>query len=492
MLERRCPLVKRYFRLAIREPERLALVGSDGRGVLSRGDVAASAAAAAGVLAHRLRPGRVALLSLPNGPELITSFLALRAVGATVALADAAAPEAELLAAAASVNAAVALTRPERLPSLGGEPLGPGIALAPTGLDGVCPLPGAVLFKLTSGSSGAPRAIGVSVRQLVADTAQIIQTMDVGAADTTLAAIPLTHSYGIGSCLMLHLLLGTPLAFPRSGLPAALLEGLSEFRVRHFPAVPAMVRALAALGNLPALPNLRLCLTAGAPLKPSDAQSFFSATGIKVHVFFGSSECGGITFDRSDRPTFRAGEVGTAMERVRVEVVDSSGAVLPAGMPGRVRVTSPAVALGSVGGGRDWDGIEGRAFLSPDVGFLDPGGGLTLTGRVGEVINVAGKKVHPAEVRQILEDLPGVAGAVVAGLPDPHRGHVVGAVVATLPGFGLTVSRVLAHCRGRLAPHKIPRRIALVSELPVNDRGKIPLEAIHALLASIPSGHSAG
>ena len=62
---------------------------------------------------------------------------------------------------------------------------------------------------------------------------------------------------------------------------------------------------------------MRVCLAAGAPLAPQDAAAFHAATGHKVHVFYGSSECGGITYDRSDEPVHEAGAVGTAMERVQ-------------------------------------------------------------------------------------------------------------------------------------------------------------------------------
>jgi long-chain acyl-CoA synthetase len=174
------------------------------------------------------------------------------------------------------------------------------------------------------------------------------------------------------------------------------------------------------------------------------------------------------------------------MERVVVEAVGADGHPVPRGEEGRVRVTSPAVALASVGGDQSDSGISGRTFLTGDLGRLDAQDRLTLTGRVGDLINVAGKKVHPEEVRRVLEEVPGVVAAAVVGLADRHRGQVVAAVLAVVSGSGVTVPRVLAHCRARLAPHKIPRRIALAGELPSNDRGKLPREAVQALLARTP------
>jgi long-chain acyl-CoA synthetase len=83
----------------------------------------------------------------------------------------------------------------------------------------------------------------------------------------------------------------------------------------------------------------------------------------------------------------------------------------------------------------------------------------------------------------VLEALPGVRSAVVAGLPDPHRGQLVAALVAVEPGTNITVHAVLAACRARLAPHKVPRRVVIVDELPTSERGKLRKEVVMQLLA---------
>jgi long-chain acyl-CoA synthetase len=309
-----------------------------------------------------------------------------------------------------------------------------------------------------------------------------MRTMGFGPGDVTAAAIPLTHSYGIGNCLIPLLFGGTPLAFPTCALPAALAHTLAAARVAHFPAVPAMVRTLATLPDLPDLPDLRVCLAAGAPLAPRDAEAFHAATGHTVHVFYGCSECGGITYERGNEPAHEAGAVGPAMDRVRVQIVDETLRPVPAGTEGRVLVVSRAVALAELPPAEE-PGILGPGrFLSGDLGVLDGGGRLTLTGRIGEYLNVAGKKVHPEEVRRVIEEVPGVESAVVAGLPDPHRGQLVAAVVVAERGAALTVHAVLAGCRARLAPHKVPRRVVIVDELPTSERGKVRKEVVMRLL----------
>ena len=478
-----CPIVRRFLALAAGGGDLPALLGPDGEVIASRAALAASVLEERERLAPLLAPGSAIVLSLPNGPDLVRVFAALRLLRARVALVDASAPADELERAADAVGAAYLVATRERI--------GRGRILVERGSvvvdarrkpEPVAMPEATAVLKLTSGSTGLPRAVAMGARELAADTIQIMSTMGIRPGDVTLAVIPLTHSYGIGSCLIPLLLAGTPLAFPTCALPAAIAHTLAGARVAHFPAVPAMVRTLATLPGLPGLPELRVCLTAGAPLAPRDAGAFHAATGHKAHVFYGCSECGGISYDRSSDPVHSEGSVGTPMDRVAVTVVDDEGRAVPAGIEGRVLVSSRAVALGVVPGPAEVDTLAPGRFLSGDLGVLDGGGRLTLTGRVAEFLNVAGKKVHPEEVRRVIEALPGVRSAVVAGLADPHRGQLVAALVAVEPGTLLTVHAVLAACRTRLAPHKVPRRIVIVDELPTSERGKLRKDVVMKLL----------
>lgn len=427
------------------------------------------------------KPGEAVIVSLPNSWECVAAFLASRLAGLRVALVDASAPAHELERCALTVGARLTMTA--ATPPAPGQAAS-GVAITPRATEhGPVALPPATaVLKLTSGSTGLPQAVALSIRQVTADAVQIIRTMGLRNDDTTLAAIPLTHSYGFGSCLLPLLLSGIPLVFPTSPLPAALAAALEGADITHFPAVPAMIRALAEMGDLPPLPRLRVCLSAGAPLDPGDAAAFLARTGVKVHAFYGSSECGGITYDRSDTAVAEKGKVGTPLWRVRVEVVDEEGRACPVGVEGRVRVTSPAVALALVPPVAEPNPIQGRTFLTADLGVLDAGQSLTLTGRATAALNVAGKKVHPEEVRRTIESLPGVRAAAVVGLPAGHRGDLVAALVAVDSTAGLTAERILVHCRAQLAPHKVPHRLVLVDELPRSDRGKVERERVLALL----------
>jgi acyl-coenzyme A synthetase/AMP-(fatty) acid ligase len=170
------------------------------------------------------------------------------------------------------------------------------------------------------------------------------------------------------------------------------------------------------------------------------------------------------------------------LERVRVAVLDERGHPLPPGATGRVAVYSPGVALAAVPALDDPTVLVPGRFLTGDLGVLDEAGRLTLTGRLADVLNVAGKKVHPEEVRKVLESVAGVRAAVVVGLPDARRGQLVAAMVEAESGSTVTVRALRAWCRARLAPHKVPRRLLVVDSLPVNERGKLQREVVVELL----------
>lgn len=481
MKSSRCLLVSRFFQHVEAHPEAVAFFDPDGKLLCTRKELARAALVAADKIRKMKLPPQPVVLSLPNGPGLVSELLALRMLGHVVVLADATAPKAELKRVAITLGACGILAILERLDGgvvldeagLGFEPLASGPVPFP---------PQAAICKLSSGSTGRPQAFAASAGQLAIDARQIFKTMGIGRQDRTLAAIPLTHSYGLGSCLIPLLLWGTPLVLPDCNLPAALAHTLAAAKVRHFPAVPAIIRALAALPTLPQWPDLRVCLAAGAPLAPKDATAFAAATGHKVHVFYGASECGGITYDRSKEGVLQPGAVGTPLEGVQVEVVDEKGNPCPPGERGRVRVRSKAVVLAAIPPLSDPTVLTPGSFLTGDLGFFAEDGILHLTGRFSDLVNVAGKKVHPEEVRRVLERIPGVVSAVVLGIPDAHRGQVLGTVLAVDSTAAVTVHKVLSFCRTYLAPYKVPRRIVMVPELPTDARGKVPRQELLALL----------
>jgi acyl-CoA synthetase (AMP-forming)/AMP-acid ligase II len=319
-----------------------------------------------------------------------------------------------------------------------------------------------VLLKLTSGTTAAPRAIRFRSEQLLADCRQICETMGVTDRDLNFAVIPLSHSYGFSNLLTPLLVYGVPLVLSRDRMPRAVLDDLARTNATVFPGMPVFYQAFSEMEEVPALPQLRLCIAAGAPLSLDVAMKFRRKFNQPIHSFYGSSECGGICYDR-EALLLEPGFVGKPMRGVSMELLD------PDAVATRVRVRSAAA-----GDGYFPDAEEeklGQGLFVPDDLLSVSREGFRIVGRTSDVINVAGKKVNPAEVEAELLRFAGVRAAVVFGRESVLRNEEVAACIVA--GEGVRESDLLEHCRARLSGWQVPKRIFFVEEIPVNERGKV-------------------
>jgi long-chain acyl-CoA synthetase len=315
------------------------------------------------------------------------------------------------------------------------------------------------LLKITSGTTGAPRAVRFRESQLLADCRNICKTMGIGPNDLNLGVIPFSHSYGFSNLIAPLLYQGTGLVCSTDRMPRAVHNHLVSCGATVFPGTPALFQALSALTSIDKSASIRLCVSAGAPLAPEISRQFHSKFGVKIHSFYGSSECGGIAYDRSEDTERPSGFVGTPMDGVEVIKLDDD----------RIAVRGPNVGDGYFPD-PDLTMLDGIRFVPGDIAeWTDLG--LRLVGRVSDFVNIAGKKVHPAIIEEHLRKFPGVVDAVVFGIPSANRNEdLVAYVVASN-----SVSRQLleGHCREGLSDWQVPREFQIVSELPFNQRGKI-------------------
>ena len=316
-------------------------------------------------------------------------------------------------------------------------------------------------LKLTSGTSGAPRAIRFRAAQLLADCDAVCDTMGIGADDVNFGVIPWSHSYGFSNLITPLLCRGVPVVASEERLPRALLEGLACSGATVFPGLPVLFQKLAEMESAP-LPRLRLCISAGAPLSAATAEKFRAQFGVKIHGFYGSSECGGIAYDASDDDV-PEGCVGEAMRGVRLVHDEETG---------RVEVHGPAVGEGYFPEA-DESVLGGGRFVPGDLVQRTPQG-CVLAGRVSDFINVAGRKLNPAEIEMRLREIEGVREAVVFGVPSALRGEEpVACVVGSVSAAGLR-----QFCAANLAAWQAPRDFWIVDALPFNERGKLSRRAL--------------
>jgi long-chain acyl-CoA synthetase len=314
-------------------------------------------------------------------------------------------------------------------------------------------------LKITSGTTGAPRAVRFRESQLLADCRNICETMGIRPNDVNFGVIPFSHSYGFSNLVAPLLYQGTGLVCSTDRVPRAVYHHLQSCGATVFPGTPALFQALGSLSDIRESVSIRLCISAGAPLAPEISRQFHSRFGLKIHSFYGSSECGGIAYDRSEDLEKPTGFVGTPVAGVEVTQLDDD----------RIAVGGPSVADGYFPDS-DPTVLDGVRFVPGDmVEWTNLG--LRLVGRVSDFVNIAGKKVHPAIIEEHLQKLPGVIDAIVFGIPSANRNEDLVAYVVT----STTISRQLleSHCREGLSSWQVPREFQIVAELPFNQRGKI-------------------
>jgi len=318
------------------------------------------------------------------------------------------------------------------------------------------------LFKLTSGTTARPRLVRFRSAQLLADCNQICDTMGISDADLNFGAISISHSYGFSNLLTPLVARGVPLVFSRDRTPRALLADLARTNATVFPGMPLFYQALSEMDDVPALPKLRLCISAGAPLPVAVSRNFREKFKRPIHSFYGASECGGICYDREAEDEIE-GFVGQPMQDVDLAVVD------PGAESSQVRVRSAAVGDGYFPEAEE-EKLGGGCFVPDDL-VIRTGNGFCIAGRVSDVINVAGRKVNPAEVEAQLLRFAGVRQAVAFGRESrPRNEEVAACVVAEVH---VRENDLLEFCRRGLSGWQVPKRIFFVDVIPVNERGKI-------------------
>ncbi|MFD9595330.1 class I adenylate-forming enzyme family protein [Kitasatospora sp. NPDC059973] len=330
---------------------------------------------------------------------------------------------------------------------------------------------GAQVF-LTSGSTGVPTGVVRTSAAVLADARRVGGFLGYGPDAPVAVAAPLFHAYGFNYGLIAPLVLGAPVRFcPVRSVPSRLLAAVHGHGARTLIALPfhyaLLAQAAAAREGLATPPSLALAVSAGAPLGPGVAAAIAERFTFRLHNCYGSSEAGAVTLAPVSGGE-ADGWVGVPLPGVAAEVVQSADDDLPRG---ELRLRTTSLAFGRIGpaGLVPLDLDEEGRYRTGDLA-LPPAaeGALRLAGRIGTLINVAGKKVAPVEIERVLAEHPAVADVRVSASPDRAHGQVpVAEVVLRAPA-----PELVRWCRDRLAPHQVPRRITEVPSIPRSATGK--------------------
>ena len=329
----------------------------------------------------------------------------------------------------------------------------------------------------TSGTSGKPKGVMLSHRNLSSNVRQCLEHVGLRDDDVLLGVLPQFHSFGLTVLTILPLVRGLRTIYSARFVPQHIVRLLREHRPTMFVAIPSMYNALLAVKSAESadFASLRFTVSGGEPLPEDVFERFRERFGITICEGYGLTETSPVT--NWCRPTeWRRRSVGTPVPRVEQVIVDpGSGTILPQGREGEVYVRGPNRMLGYFNLPEETAQAitpEGW-FRTGDMGRFDKDGHLSITGRIKEMLIVGGENVFPREIEEAINRHPAVHASAVIGMTDPMRGEVPIAFVELEEGATFDERSILSLCRDQLAGYKVPRDIRVLDALPRNPTGKI-------------------
>lgn len=471
--------------------ELAAAVFSFGRGLRQRGLAAGDRVAILGdatpeYLVADYGIMAAGLVRVPLDPSLSVAELAnqLRDAKARLLLFDA--------ANAADLAAALDRAVPQRLaldPDVF-EPLRTNRRPAPLGDADVSPTALASL-NYTGGTSGAPKAVMLGHDNLRAAVGNIFVARGMRPGDVMVNMRPLWPIAGI--VVLAHLAAGGAVVLGGRFESARLISLLAEYRAAATSMVPThLARVLrdCPAASLRALDALRAIDIGAAAVPPDLFAQALDAFGPKIGVLYGLTEAPWSCYQPPhalDAPPdirrARMQSVGQPVFGCDVMIAGEAGPA-PVGEAGQILLRGAHVMKGY------WKQPDLTAqvlkngwFSTGDLGRVDPDGSVAVMGRIKEVIRSGGKSVEPNEVEAALARHPDVAEVSVVGVPDAEWGELVTAVVVPAAGAEISEHVLREHCAGALSPHKRPKLIQIVAELPKSHYGKVQRSKVRATAA---------
>ena len=347
-------------------------------------------------------------------------------------------------------------------------------------------------LQYTGGTTGVSKGAVLTQRNLLANVLQIEDWLEPGLKQNTpkqlifLCALPFTHIFALTACAFLGMRKGGKLllvANPRD-IPRFIRLLIQHPNIHIFPGVNTLFHALIhhPLFTKVKLPDLLVTIGGGMAVQKTVADRWQKLTGVPIAQGYGLSETSPVVCVNTPLIESFTGSIGLPISGTEVIILDDDEVELPYGSPGEICIRGPQVMQGY------WQRVEESKqcftsdgfFKSGDIGIMSQDGYVQIVDRKKDMVVVAGFKVFPNEVEEVLSQLPGVRECAVVGVPHRKLGEIVKAFIVK-DDHHLSEKAVHRYCREQLSTYKRPRRIQFVDELPKSNVGKIVRRHLKAL-----------
>ena len=338
-------------------------------------------------------------------------------------------------------------------------------------------------LQYTGGTTGVSKGAVLLHRNILANIIQIESWLKPALKDrhqqlVFLCALPMTHIFALTACGLLGMRKGGKLllvANPRD------ITGFIKLLMKHpdiniFPGVNTLFHALIHRPEFTKvkLPNLLVTIGGGMAVQKKTAELWQKMMGVPIAQGYGLSETSPVVCVNTPFVKEFTGSIGMPVPSTDVLILDDDGVEVPFGVPGEICIKGPQVMAGY------WNRPEEtKQFITPegyfksgDIGIMSPEGFVQIVDRKKDMIVVAGFKVFPNEIEEVISSMPGVRECAVIGLPHRKLGEIVKAyIVKDKPE--LTEAQVIQYCKEQMTSYKRPRKIAFIDEMPKSNVGKI-------------------
>ena len=448
---------------------------------------------AAGMAARGLAKGDVVAIFSPNVPEYAIAFHGIATAGGVVTTINPTSTAEELARQLRAAKAQLLITVPAFLDIAkeAGAQLGIDEVVVFGEAEGATPFASLmgdpdqapviafdpaedlVALPFSSGTTGLPKGVMLTHRNLVANVAQAKAALAMADGSVAMGVLPFFHIYGMTVIMNLALSEGaTIVTMPRFDLPLFLALH-QKHGVTHSFVVPPIVLALAKhpLVDDYDLSSIEILMSGAAPLSPELAEAAASRLGCTVLQGYGLTETSPVTHCNSPA-TNAPGTIGVLMPQTEARIVDpESGADVAQGERGELWVRGPQVMKGYLDDEAATSAmIDGDRWLhTGDVATVDAHGYYRIVDRLKELIKYKGFQVPPAELEAVLLQHPEISDAAVIGRPDEEAGEIPVAFVVT----ALDPEVVKKHVADHVSHYKQLRDVTIVDAIPKSASGKI-------------------
>lgn len=334
-----------------------------------------------------------------------------------------------------------------------------------------------VYLNFTSGSTGEQKGAMATHANIYWNTASAVEAFKITEEDVHLCMFaPFAHPHEL---LARALFTGGTMVLLDEIFPKSLARSIKDNGITCMMGLAPMYEMLLDVADVTDLSSLRIPESGGMFTRPDLVERFEKTFGVPIYTVWGSTETSGIAIANRVGEKKKDSSIGMPCPYYEVKVVDETGLEVKAGEVGEFIFKGPAVVKG-------YYGIEEKAntcfmdgwYHSGDLGKTDEEGFFYFVDRKKSMMKVAGLKVYPSEIEQVLISHPNIKEVAVVGSPDGLKGEIPKSIIVSKDGQTLTRDDIFHFCKGSLPNYKIPKIVEFRNELPKMSNGKINRKAL--------------